>query len=97
MKDFSKKDSSELKDMGFSEKDIAKMSDGKVPDGYQVHHKLPLDDGGNNDFDNLVLIKNEPYHKVITNYQRSTTGHLNPGETITVSWPIPSGNFYNGK
>ncbi|MGG1688404.1 HNH endonuclease signature motif containing protein [Pseudalkalibacillus sp. NRS-1564] len=32
--------------------------------GYQVHHKLPLDDGGNNDLSNLILIKNDPNHKV---------------------------------
>lgn len=62
---------SNLKSHGLSETDIQKLKDGFVPKGYQVHHELPLDDSGTNDFSNLVLIKNEPYHKVITNYQNS--------------------------
>ena len=82
--------------MGVSEKDITKILDGKVPDGYQVHHKLPLDDGGNNNLDNLVLIKNDPYHKVIANYQNNATRNLLPGEKIDIDWPIPENNFYNG-
>ena len=68
LKDFSEKYGDYLNNMGFSDTDILKLQDGKVPTGYQVHHKLPLDDGGTNSYDNLVLIKNDPYHKVITNY-----------------------------
>lgn len=45
------------------------MRKGNVPLNYNVHHKLSLDDGGTNDFENLVLIENEPYHKVFTNMQ----------------------------
>ncbi len=68
-----------------------------MPKDYQVHHKLPLDDGGTNDFSNLVLIKNDPYHKVITNYQNSVTRNLSIGESINVDWPIPNGDYYYGK
>ena len=80
--------------MGFSDIDIAKMSDGYVPDGWQVHHKLPLDDSGNNDFDNLVLMKNDPYHKTITNYQNSISRKMQIGEVQNVDWPIPEGSIY---
>ncbi|WP_250674109.1 polymorphic toxin-type HINT domain-containing protein [Paraclostridium ghonii] len=83
-----------LKEAGFTEKDILKMQNGRVPDGWQVHHKLPLDDSGTNSFDNLVLIKNEPYHKVITNYQNSFAKQLEVGEVKNVNWPIPEGNIY---
>ena len=83
-----------LKDAGFTEKDILKMQNGRVPDGWQVHHKLPLDDSGTNSFDNLVLIKNEPYHKVITNYQNSFAKQLTSGEIKKIRWPIPEGNIY---
>lgn len=83
-----------LKDSGFTEKDILKLQDGRLPDGWQVHHKLPLDDSGTNSFDNLVLIKNEPFHKVITNYQNSFAKKLTSGETQVVNWPIPEGNIY---
>jgi len=69
LKDISK-DTDKLRELGFSEFDIQKLADGLVPKGYQVHHQLPLDDSGTNSFENLVLIKNDPYHKVVTNYQR---------------------------
>ncbi len=83
-----------LREAGFTNADIAKIKKGEVPDGWQVHHKLPLDDGGTNDYSNLVLIKNEPYHKTITNAQRSLVGDLKAGETRTVEFPIPPGNIY---
>jgi len=97
LQDFATKHTNELTEMGFSKIDILKLQDGRVPTGYQVHHKLPLDDGGTNDFNNLVLIKNDPYHKTITNYQNSLTKGLYPGKSINVDWPIPNGDFYNGK
>lgn len=84
----------DLKSFGFSDSDILKIKDGKVPNGWQVHHKLPLDDGETNDFENLVLIKNEPYHKVLTNYQNSLVKNLKPGESVTIKWPIPNGKIY---
>ncbi|WP_165998419.1 HNH endonuclease signature motif containing protein [Bacillus sp. Cs-700] len=48
--------------------------------GYQVHHKLPLDDGGNNDFSNLILIENDLHHKVLTNSQKNSTKGLKVGD-----------------
>ncbi|MCR1990289.1 T7SS effector LXG polymorphic toxin [Bacillus subtilis] len=83
-----------LKKAGLTDKDIARMKDGLNPKGYQVHHKLPLDDGGTNDMDNLILIKNDPYHKAITNEQNSLTKGLAPGETKKINWPIPNGEIY---
>ena len=59
-----------------------------------MHHKLPLDDGGNNDFANLVLIKNDPYHLTITNAQNAATRGMQEGETRQVNWPIPEGFVY---
>ncbi len=73
-----------LKNAGFSDDDILKIQSGRIPDGWQVHHKLPLDDSGTNSFDNLVLIKNEPYHKVITNYQNSMIRQMKVGDTKTI-------------
>lgn len=84
----------ELKEAGLKDTDITLMSLGKVPQGYSVHHKLPLDDSGTNDFANLILIKDEPYHKVITNAQTSFSKQLNPGESVKVKFPIPEGNIY---
>lgn len=88
------KDVEYLRNAEFSETDILKIQNGRVPDGWQVHHKLPLDDSGTNSFDNLVLIQNEPYHKVITNYQNSVAKKMELGEIQAVQWPIPNGNIY---
>lgn len=87
-------DTEYLKNAGFSEIDIKKLQNGRVPDGWQVHHKLPLDDSGTNTFDNFVLIQNEPYHKVITNYQNSVVSHLCAGDEISINWPMIEGNIY---
>ena len=90
-KDFLKSISSDIKNLkshGLSETEIQKLKDGLVPKGYQVHHELPLDDSGTNDFSNLVLIKNDPYHKVITNYQNSIARTMKIGESKEVLWPI---------
>lgn len=83
-----------LKSAGLSDLDILKIQNGRVPNGWQVHHKLPLDDSGTNTFDNLVLIQNEPYHKVITNYQNSMSINMNIGDVKDIKWPIPNNSIY---
>ncbi|WP_139367496.1 HNH endonuclease signature motif containing protein [Bacillus alkalicellulosilyticus] len=83
-----------LTNAGLTEVDIARMKKGLTPEGWQVHHKLPLDDGGTNAHDNLILIKNDPFHKAITNKQNELTRGLEPGQSKTISWPIPNGNIY---
>jgi hypothetical protein len=84
----------QLKKAGLTDVDIAKLADGKIPSGYQVHHKLPLDDGGTNDFSNLVLIKNDPFHKALTNAQNELVGSLAPGQSKLVDFPIIDGFIY---
>lgn len=91
------KNVADLKNAGFSDKDILKIQNGNSPDGWQVHHKLPLDDGGTNSFDNLILIENTPYHKTITNYQNSVAREMKAGDKQRVPWPIPNGKIYPAK
>ena len=74
---------------------VKKLKDGFVQKGYQVHHELPLDDSGTNDFSNLVLIKNAPYYKVITNYQNSIARTMKIGDSKEVLWSIIGKNIYN--
>ena len=95
--EIAKIDDVSLKNLGLFTDDIARIRAGRVPKNYQVHHKLPLDDGGTNSLDNLVLIKNEPYHIAITNFQNSATKGMNPGDSISMQWPLPSNNIYTGK
>lgn len=90
---------SALKAAGVDDDGLALMRLGKVPEPdlrvWQVHHKLPLDDGGTNAPDNLMLIRNEPFHKVITNTQDVLSGHLDNGETAQIpNWPVPDGFVY---
>ena len=83
-----------LREAGLSDAQIQMLRDGRIPQGWQVHHKLPLDDGGTNAHSNLVLIKNEPYHKVITNAQNAATRGMTEGQTRILDWPIPEGFVY---
>lgn len=85
----------QLRKAGLSETEIAKMRDGLNPSKeWQVHHKLPLDDGGTNSIDNLVLIKNDPFHKALTNAQNALTRDMAPGQTKIINWPVPGGFVY---
>lgn len=85
----------QLRRAGLNDDQIRMLADGRIPQGWQVHHKLPLDDGGTNDYSNLVLIKNEPYHKVITNAQNAATRGMTEGQTRQIAeWPIPPGFIY---
>ncbi len=79
---------------GFTADDIARLEKGKVPYHWQVHHKMPLADSGTNEVNNLVLIQNEPYHKLITNYQKKVTQNFKKGQSYRISWPDISGDIF---
>lgn len=83
-----------LRDAGLDQAAIDRIASGRVPQGFQVHHKLPLDDGGTNSFDNLVLIKNDPHHIALTNAQRTLVGDLEVGQSRQVDFPVPRGFVY---
>ena len=83
-----------LKNAGITDDEIKLLKNGKVPKGWNVHHKLPLEDGGNNNFENLVLIKNEPYHYALSAYQKTATKGMKEGEAINIKWPIYDGYIY---
>ncbi|KEA52906.1 HNH endonuclease [Mangrovibacter sp. MFB070] len=73
---------------------LERLAGGKTPAGWQVHHKIPLDDGGTNDFDNLVLIQNSPYHSALTKTQAIITKDLPYNSGTDVLWPSPNGVIY---
>lgn len=85
----------QLKRAGFSDAKLKLMREkGVPPRTHRVHHKLPLDDGGDNDFSNLVLIKEDPHHQVITNAGNSVSRQLRSGESVVVDYPIVPGVLY---
>jgi hypothetical protein len=84
-----------LRRSGLSEEDISKIKRGLVPEEYEVHHKLPLDNGGTNSIDNLMLVRKNPYHRGLTNYQNAKTSGMKVGETRKIAWPKFTGFFYS--
>ncbi|MBL1227063.1 HNH endonuclease [Enterococcus sp. BWR-S5] len=86
-----------LNSLGFDSEQIGMIQNGRPPKGWQVHHQLPLDDSGTNDFSNLLLIKTSPDHSVITTYQKNTTGHLLENQSMTLDWPFFNGQVYPTK
>lgn len=84
----------QLNDLGVPVSEINKLKDGMVPSQFEVHHKLPLDDSGTNDFTNLVLIRKQPDHVAFSNYQREHTRGLKVGDSQKVEWVIPVGKVY---
>jgi hypothetical protein len=83
-----------LRGAGLGDTDFKLMAAGKVPPGFQVHHKIPIDDSGENEMSNFVLIRNEPAHKALTNLQMRETEGIQEGETRNIDWVVPRGYVY---
>ncbi len=78
----------------FDSNNLLRLADGKVPFGWQVHHKIPLDDSGTNALDNLILIQNSPYHSALSKTQAIISKDLPYNASTNVLWPSPNGVIY---
>lgn len=96
MKELASEDSAALKKAGLTDDEILEMkTNGKTPDGYQVHHKQPIEWGGTNSHSNLILIENDPYHLAFNSAMGWIADRkVPPGTTIQIPVPIPSGKVY---
>jgi len=74
--------------------DLTRMAKGNNPVNWDVHHKLPLDDSGTNDFSNLVLISKSPEHAMFTTTQQRISRSIASGGPTEVLWPVPKGVIY---
>lgn len=83
-----------LLSLGISEKAVAEMLKGNAPNGYNVHHKIPLAGGGKNDPSNFILIKNDPYHTDFHKISDVQICKMQDGETKTVKMPMPEGSIF---
>ena len=83
-----------LKQMGLSDRMIALLAKGDTPNGFNVHHKMPLAGGGKNEFSNFILIKNDPYHTDIHKVSDLQISKMKEGETQTVKIPMPQGSVF---
>lgn len=80
---------SDLQALGLSDAQIKHFLDGgKLPPGFQVHHRQPIVAGGSNSLDNLVLIRNSPDHKLITAAQNDAMRGIPPGGSYDVELPM---------
>lgn len=91
----------ELQALGWTDEEIRKFrAGGSPPEGYAVHHIRPLQGGGTNDQDNLVLIKNDPDHDLITAQQNAVLRRIPAGHPMDdvdvpvtppghLTWPQP--------
>ncbi|BFO09838.1 hypothetical protein GGER_23480 [Serratia rubidaea] len=84
-------------DKGMSERfnpiELSDIASGRPPKGWSVHHKLPLDDSGTNDFSNLTLISNSE-HAIFTTTQRKIVRGMSLDESKDILWPVPKGKVY---
>jgi len=75
-----------MRDAGFSETQIGEMLQGKVPADWSVHHKRPLNLGGDNSEENQILIRTVPNHSSLTGLQNTLAAGMNPGDTRDVDF-----------
>jgi hypothetical protein len=85
--------SAELLNAGLTECEVNGMLLGEVPEKYDVHHILPLDDGGTNSFDNLILIRKSSEHTALTAYQNAFAKNLDVNQAVLVDYPVPCDNY----
>ncbi|MGF1632932.1 MAG: HNH endonuclease signature motif containing protein, partial [Phycisphaerae bacterium] len=85
--------SADLRAAGFSQKQIDNMmTTGTIRNPkFQVHHIKPLDGGGDNSFDYLIIIRQQPYHAALTTEQQRYVGDLGVGEEREIDFPLFSG------
>lgn len=86
--------SADLLARGFTERNFESLRRGKVPHGYNVHHIKPLDDGGDNRFDNLVLMRAHPEHEAIHRYLDPQLRGLEAGQARLIRLPLPEAGAY---
>ncbi len=79
----------------FNQEELTKLAMGQRPDEkWEIHHKLPLDDSGTNNFSNLMLIRRDYEHYVFNSAQKSITRKMASGEVKEVLWAAPAGLIF---
>lgn len=94
LKELAETQTDALRQMGLSDNMIGLLAKGETPNGFNVHHKMPLAGGGKNEFSNFILIKNDPYHTDIHKISDLQIVTMNDGETKTVKIPMPQGSIF---
>ena len=77
-----------LETHGFAAADIGALARGEAPEGFEVHHIIPIDDLGTNSPSNLMLIRSFE-HSALTAFQNRVTSGLSPGQAAMIDFPVP--------
>jgi hypothetical protein len=86
-----------LLEAGFSPSQIDRMRLGDSPrDDWQVHHKLPVEFGGTNDFENLILVQRFE-HESLSAEGTKVRNALLDNESIEVTFPMFDGEFIHDR
>lgn len=84
--------------LGLTDKEISEMaSRGRVPKGFNVHHKLPLHVGGKNELGNLILIPLMPHDQLHHDVLDQQIANMKPGEHRTILLPASDEMIYDPK
>lgn len=99
LKEIAVRNDKELEAAGIPRSEIEKMAkygitptDSNGKPWYQVHHRLPLDDGGTNDPKNFILIRNDVEHRAVHGYYNPAElriERLAYGSIAEVALPMP--------
>lgn len=84
----------ELRAIGITDKQIEQMKKGSVPNGYNVHHKLPIHGGGLNKFSNLILMPIPPHDELHHKVLDPQVSQMQAGETKKVKLPWSDNMVY---
>lgn len=83
-----------LRQAGFTPQQIEAMRQkGTRPQGWDIHHKLPVAGGGGNDFQNLILIRAD-VHEAIHCIINPQIQNMKVGERRIVNAPMPTGPLW---
>lgn len=78
----------QLREMGLTDAQIKQVKGGNAPNGYNVHHKLPIFGGGKNEFSNLILMPIKPHDELHHKVMDPQTSRMQDGDSkkVLVPW-----------
>lgn len=85
----------ELLRAGVLPEGIESLRNGKSPENFNVHVKVPFEYGGTIDFSNLIIIQTHPYHDEIHRFIDMQMLQYPKGKKAKLVYmPIPAGKVY---
>lgn len=83
--------------LGLTPTDIDGMKKGFTPNGFNVHHKLPLHGGGKNEFSNFILTPLYPHDQWHHDIMDPQIQGIREGETRRIKIPYTDDMIYDPK